>query len=81
MYVYRLKDKDRVERVFIKPLLADKYNVEPVSGLNVGDRVVIAGQAGLKEGALVKLPGEQEAATVEPANSEDTEEVVARAAL
>jgi membrane fusion protein (multidrug efflux system) len=81
MYVYRLKDKDRVERVFIQPLLADKYNVEPVSGLNVGDRVVIAGQAGLKEGALVKLPGEQEAATVEPANSEDTEEVVARAAL
>ncbi len=81
MYVYRMKDKDRVERVFFQPLLADKYNVEPVSGLNAGDRVVIAGQAGLKEGALVKLPGEDEAATIEPVVTDDTEEVVARASL
>jgi membrane fusion protein (multidrug efflux system) len=81
MYVYRMKDKDRVERVFFRPLLADKYNVEPVSGLSAGDRVVIAGQAGLKEGALVKLPGEDEAATIEPVEADDAEEVVARASL
>jgi len=47
----------------------------------VGDRVVIAGQAGLKEGALVKLPGEEGAATIEPIETDDAEEVVARAAL
>ena len=82
MYVYRVKGKDRVERVFIQPLLTDKYNVEPVSGLSAGDRVVIAGQAGLKEGALVKLPGQEEAATIDPVESDDdSEEVVARASL
>jgi membrane fusion protein (multidrug efflux system) len=31
MFVYRLADERRVERVFIEPLLADKENVEPVS--------------------------------------------------
>ena len=55
MYVYRLKGADRVERVFIQPLLSDKYNVEPAEGLLAGDRIVVAGQAGLKEGALVRL--------------------------
>jgi len=82
MYVYRVKGKDRVERVFIQPLLTDKYNVEPVSGLSAGDRVVIAGQAGLKEGALVKLPGQEDAATIDPVErDDDSEEVVARAGL
>jgi membrane fusion protein (multidrug efflux system) len=81
MYVYRMKGEDRVERIFIQPLLADKYNVEPISGLVAGDRVVIAGQAGLKEGALVKVPEEEAAATIEQVETDDTEEVVARAAL
>lgn len=80
MYVYRMKGKDRVERVFIKPLLTDKYNVEPVGGLVAGDRVVIAGQAGLREGALVKLPGDETSATVEPLENAE-EEIVERAAL
>ncbi|NIO60787.1 MAG: efflux RND transporter periplasmic adaptor subunit, partial [Acidobacteria bacterium] len=39
MYVYRVRDKNRVERVFFQPLLTDKYNVEPVSGLSEGDRI------------------------------------------
>ncbi|NIM01641.1 MAG: efflux RND transporter periplasmic adaptor subunit [Acidobacteria bacterium] len=81
MYVYRLKDKNRVERVFFEPLLTDKYNIEPTSGLVAGDRVVIAGQAGLKEGALVKIPGEEGTTTVEPEATEETAEVVARASL
>ena len=78
MYVYRLKGKDRVERVFIQPLLADKFHVEPVDGLAVGDRIVVAGQAGLKEGALVSLPGQTEDASHEVT---DDETVVARASL
>jgi membrane fusion protein (multidrug efflux system) len=62
IFVYRLGEEKRVERVFIQPRLSDKHYVEPVEGLGSGDRVVVAGQAGLKEGALVSLPGEEEKA-------------------
>ena len=61
MFVYRLGDERRVERVFIEPSLANKDFVEPQAGLEVGDRVVVAGQAGLKDQALVSLPGDEEA--------------------
>ncbi len=81
MYVYRVKDKNRVERVFFQPILTDKYNVEPASGLAAGDRVVIAGQAGLKDGALIKIPGEEGAATIEPVETGGSDEVVAKASL
>lgn len=56
MYVYRVNGADRVERVYIEAALADKLNVEPLDGLTEGDRVVVAGQAGLKDGALVSIP-------------------------
>jgi len=59
MFVYRLGEERRVERVFVEPLLADKSNVEPRDGLFMGDQVVIAGQAGLKDNALVRLPGDK----------------------
>jgi membrane fusion protein (multidrug efflux system) len=62
MFVYRLGDERRVERVFIEPLLSDKNNIEPSEGLEVGDQVVIAGQAGLKDEALVSLPGDEDSA-------------------
>jgi membrane fusion protein (multidrug efflux system) len=58
MFVYRLDAESRVQRVFVEPRLADKNFLEPAAGLAPGDRVVVAGQAGLKEGALVSLPGE-----------------------
>jgi membrane fusion protein (multidrug efflux system) len=60
VFVYRLADDRRVERVHIEPVLADKRFVEPRGGLAVGDEVVIAGQAGLKDGARVSLPGDEE---------------------
>jgi len=60
IFVYRLIEANRVERVFIEPRLTDKHYIEPVDGLGFGDRIVVAGQAGLKEGALVSLPGEVE---------------------
>lgn len=45
-----------VERVLLRPVLEDKRHVEPAAGtLEAGDRVVIAGQAGLKEGAAVRV--------------------------
>jgi membrane fusion protein (multidrug efflux system) len=80
MFVYRMKGEDRVERVFIEPRLTDKFNVEPVSGLDAGDRVVVAGQAGLKEGALVKLTGTEAGASSQPADTEP-DKSIARASL
>jgi membrane fusion protein (multidrug efflux system) len=68
MFVYRLGDERRVERVFVEPRLANKSHIEPDAGLAAGDRVVIAGQAGLKDKALVSLPGDEE-------ESEDVDEV------
>ena len=68
MFVYRLGDERRVERIFIEPLLADKHFVEPREGLDVGDEIVVAGQAGLKDGALVSLPGDEDT------ESDDTDE-------
>jgi membrane fusion protein (multidrug efflux system) len=59
MFVYRLGDESRVERVYIEPRLTDKNHIEPADGLLRGDRVVIAGQAGLKDAALVELPLEE----------------------
>ena len=57
MFVYRLDAESRVKRVFIEARLADKNFLEPAAGLVPGDQVVVAGQAGLKDGALVSLPG------------------------
>jgi len=55
-----------VERVLLRPLLEDKSNVEPAPGsLAAGDRVVIAGQAGLKDGAAVRVL-DREAGVVAP---------------
>jgi membrane fusion protein (multidrug efflux system) len=60
MFVYRLGEERRVERVFIEPVLTDKDHIEPLEGLDSGDQVVVAGQAGLKDKALVSLPGDEE---------------------
>jgi membrane fusion protein (multidrug efflux system) len=62
LFVFRLGTDDlnrRVEKVYIEPLLTDKHNIEPHSGLSEGDQLVVAGQAGLKDGALVSLPGDK----------------------
>ena len=82
MFVYRLGDDRRVERVYIEPLLADKYHIEPQEGLGIGDEVVVAGQAGLKDAARVRLPGEEEliAEEDEDAGPDDEIATVERAA-
>jgi membrane fusion protein (multidrug efflux system) len=56
-WVYRLKGDDTVERLLVQPVLEDARHVEVHEGLAAGDRVVIAGQAGLKPGAKVKVVG------------------------
>lgn len=55
LFVYRVRDR-RVERVPVEALLSDKSWIEPRHGLEEGDLVVVAGQAGLKDKALVELP-------------------------
>jgi membrane fusion protein (multidrug efflux system) len=58
LFVFRLGDERRVERIKVEPLLEDVENIEPASNLAEGDLIVVAGQASLKDGALVRLPGD-----------------------
>ncbi|MCB1055546.1 MAG: efflux RND transporter periplasmic adaptor subunit [Acidobacteria bacterium] len=56
VFVYRLSGEDHVERLELEAALEDKVNVEPRGDvLDAGDRIVVAGQAGLKDGAEVRL--------------------------
>lgn len=60
VFVYRMGDDRQVERVYLEAELEDERFVLPAGDrLAVGDRVVIAGQAGLKPGATVRLAGEK----------------------
>lgn len=55
-FVYRLRDDDTVEQVFFDVVLEDRDFVEPEGErLAEGDAIVIAGQAGLKDGTKVRL--------------------------
>jgi membrane fusion protein (multidrug efflux system) len=60
VFVFRLKDERRVERLRVTPLLEDTEFIEPEDGLAVGDELVVAGQSGLKDNGLVRLPGDPE---------------------
>ncbi len=41
----------------LDPVLEDRFNIEPAGTVSAGDRIVIAGQAGLKAGSLVREVG------------------------
>lgn len=57
-YVFRLLPGRVVERVPVLTKVDDEFNIEPASGFQEGDEIVIAGQTGLKHGAKVRLPGD-----------------------
>jgi membrane fusion protein, multidrug efflux system len=59
-FVYRLGPDRKVERLLLRPLLADRDHIEPFAGFEAGDLIVIAGQSGLKDGARVRLPDDPE---------------------
>ncbi len=60
VFVFRLKpDGKHVQRLRLVPRLEDRAHVEPAGGLAPGDRIVVAGQAGLKDGALVRMAGKK----------------------
>ena len=60
IFVFRLKDDKTVERLRLIPRLEDEQFIEPApeTGLEEGDRIVIAGQTGLKNGIEVRVVGE-----------------------
>lgn len=55
--VWKVAAGDTVERLYIEPRLEDRERITVAGGLAAGDRVVVAGQAGLKPGAKVRLVG------------------------
>ncbi|PIE02564.1 MAG: hypothetical protein CSA81_06160 [Acidobacteria bacterium] len=61
IFVFKLKEDRKVERVLVVPVLSDNDNIEPSEGFHDGDTIVIAGQSGLKDGAIVRLPGDPQA--------------------
>jgi membrane fusion protein (multidrug efflux system) len=67
-YAYRLLPERKVERVLVEPEMSDTLHVLPASGFKAGDQIVVAGQTGLKDGALVRLPGDPEE---KPENKEE----------
>jgi len=52
-YAFKLAGKNHVKRFRVHPVLEDRDNVLPAKDFDAGDKVVIAGQIGLKDGALV----------------------------
>jgi membrane fusion protein (multidrug efflux system) len=75
VFVYRLGDERKVNRLLVVPALTDKEFIEPTAGLSEGDTIVIAGQTGLREGVRVSLVGESEDAEVSDATEESDETV------
>jgi len=63
IFVFRLggEAQRNVERLRLVPQLEDSMFVEPAGGFAEGDLIVTAGQSGLKDGALVSLPDDEEA--------------------
>lgn len=53
-YVF-VVEGDRAKRKLVELGLTGDAMVEAVSGVSVGDTIILAGQAGLKDGALVKV--------------------------
>jgi len=62
-FLFRLTEEKTAERIEIERLLEDRDVIQPAgSELEAGDRVVVAGQAALKDGTAVRLAGEKRSA-------------------
>jgi membrane fusion protein (multidrug efflux system) len=64
LFIFRLLEDDTVERLLIQATLEDRDNIEPTGILEHEDRIVVAGQASLKDGSKVRVVGA--AAAAEP---------------
>lgn len=68
IFVFRLVEAqekgetvNRVERLLVEARFEDRDHIEVGAALAEGDRIVVAGQAGLKDGSLVRLVEEKTA--------------------
>jgi len=52
-YAFKLVGDDRVERMRVDSALQSREFIEPATGFAAGDRVIVAGQVGLRDKALV----------------------------
>ncbi len=52
-YAFRLVDGNKVQRVQVESVLESRDHIEPAKGFAAGDKVVVAGQVGLRDKALV----------------------------
>jgi membrane fusion protein (multidrug efflux system) len=59
-HVFVAKDDDTAERRDITLGMEEGNNVEVTSGLDAGERVVVAGQGGLKDGAALKILSDED---------------------
>jgi len=60
-HVFRMREDGKVERVAVVTGLRSPDSVEILSGVQDGDRVVVAGFLGLADGKAVRTPGGKEA--------------------
>lgn len=60
VFVYKLEPQRRVKKLLVRPLLSDAEFVMPLDGFAEGDSIVVAGQTGLKDQALVRLTTDPE---------------------
>lgn len=57
-FVYVFNRNDAVKRIAIEAEITDTDNIKPLSGVSAGDRIVVAGHRGLKDGAKVRVLNE-----------------------
>ncbi len=67
----------RVKRQLVLPQNADKVHIEPVEGFAVGEKIVIAGQSGLKENSTVRETSDPDPDPDADADAEDTPDATA----
>ena len=58
MHINSTNGVKSVKRQLVLPLNADKVHIEPTNGFEVGEKIVIAGQSGLKEDSLIRELGD-----------------------
>jgi hypothetical protein len=64
-FVYRLGTNRTVQRLVVEKRMENPLYVEPKTGFSEGDSIVIRGQTGLKDGAIVRLPSDPDPSTEE----------------
>jgi membrane fusion protein, multidrug efflux system len=75
-YAFKVVEGDRVERVAVEVDIEDRDFIKPAGGFSAGDRVVVAGQIGLKDGAQIEAsaaPGSSGAGGAETSAGEGAE--------